>query len=160
MRLATFVIAITVMSLSGFVAAQQGDVTHQRPATEDAWVDFGALPTAPLGPAPCLQSGAIGGPTDPCQFATHRLSPEEVTIFKGNEVTFQVHGGGHAIALYEVSKDTTRTESVRPCAPDRIQSGFRFPSRPRPHTAAISRWIRPKPTRTCGTLSPMGTAMW
>jgi hypothetical protein len=25
-------------------------------------------------------------------------------------VTFQIHGGGHAFAIYEVSKDTTRNE--------------------------------------------------
>jgi hypothetical protein len=33
-----------------------------------------------------------------------------VTILKGGEVTFQIHGGGHAMAIYEVSKDTTRDE--------------------------------------------------
>jgi len=33
-----------------------------------------------------------------------------VTIRKGGQVTFQVHGGGHAMALYEVSRDTTRDE--------------------------------------------------
>jgi hypothetical protein len=35
---------------------------------------------------------------------------EEVTILKGGQVTFQIHGGGHAFAIYEVSKDTTREE--------------------------------------------------
>ena len=32
-------------------------------------VDFGVLPfpaTTPLGPPPCLQTGAIGGPAAPC----------------------------------------------------------------------------------------------
>ena len=38
------------------------------------------------------------------------LTPEEVTIDKGGQVTFQVHGGGHGFAIYEVSKDTTRQE--------------------------------------------------
>lgn len=90
--------------------AQKGDLTHQHPATEDASVDFGVLPTGPLGPPPCLQSGAIGGPADPCSFLLHHLTPEETTILKEGEVTFQIHGGGHAMAIYEVSKDTTRDE--------------------------------------------------
>ena len=34
--------------------------------------------------------------------------PEEVSIDKGGTVTFIVNGGGHGIALYPVSKDTTR----------------------------------------------------
>ena len=59
---------------------------------------------------PCLQTGAIGGPADPCSYKLHHLTPEEVTIFKGGQVTFQIHGGGHAFAIYEVSKDTTRDE--------------------------------------------------
>jgi len=33
-----------------------------------------------------------------------------VTIKQGGEVTFQIHGGGHGFAIYEVSKDTTREE--------------------------------------------------
>jgi hypothetical protein len=73
-------------------------------------VDFGVLPLAPIGPPPCLQSGAIGGPADPCAYLLHHLTPEEVTIQKGGQVTFQIHGGGHGFALYEVSPDTTRNE--------------------------------------------------
>jgi hypothetical protein len=92
------------------VGAQKGDLTHGHPALPEAAVDFGVLPTAPLGPPPCLQAGAIGGPADPCAYKIHHLTPEEVTIVRGGEVTFQVHGGGHAMALYEVSKDTTRDE--------------------------------------------------
>ena len=34
--------------------------------------------------------------------------PEEVSIDKGGTVTFVVNGPGHGIALYPVSKDTTR----------------------------------------------------
>ena len=68
------------------------------------------LPTGPLGPLPCLQTGAIGGPADPCSYKLHVLTPEEVTIAKGGQVTFQIHGGGHAFAIYEVSKDTKREE--------------------------------------------------
>ena len=110
-------ITILAAAVSGAIAiapaviyAQKGDLTHQHPASEDASVDFGVLPTAPLGPPPCLQTGAIGGPADPCAFFLHHLTPEETTILKGGEVTFQIHGGGHAMAIYEVSKDTTRDE--------------------------------------------------
>ena len=92
------------------IASAQGDVTHDHPAAPSAMVGFGVFPAAPLGPPPCLQSGAIGGPADPCAYKIHHLEPEEVTILKGGEVTFQVHGGGHAMAIYEVSKDTTRDE--------------------------------------------------
>jgi hypothetical protein len=33
-----------------------------------------------------------------------------VTIVNGGHVTFQIPGGGHGFAIYEVSKDTTRDE--------------------------------------------------
>jgi hypothetical protein len=102
-------VAVQVVSF-----AQQGDLTHDQPAVPDAAVDFGVLPIAPLGPSPCATgiapSPAIGGPADPCAYKLHHLTPEEVTILKGGQVTFQVHGGGHAMAIYEVSKDTTRDE--------------------------------------------------
>ena len=96
---------VVVITLAAFVTldlvalAQKGDLTHNQPATEDAAVNFGVLPTAPLGPAPCAQdAAAIGGPTDPCSFTLHHLTPEEVTIFKGGQVSFQIQGGGHAMA--------------------------------------------------------------
>jgi hypothetical protein len=101
-------IAVALLPVTGW--AQKGDLTHEHAATPNGEVDFGVLPTGPLGPPPCLQEGAIGGPTDPCSYKLHHLIPEEVTILKGGEVTFQVHGGGHAMAIYEVSKDTTRDE--------------------------------------------------
>ena len=86
---------------------------HGPPAASDAAVDFGVAPTTattPIGPPPCLQSGAIGGPADPCSYLLHHLTPEEVTISKGGQVTFQVHGGGHGLAIYEVSKKTNRED--------------------------------------------------
>ena len=104
------VISTVLVTAPAAIHAQKGDLTHQHAATQDAAVDFGVLPTAPLGPLPCLQSGAIGGPADPCSYLLHHLTPEETTILKGGEVTFQIHGGGHAMAIYEVSKDTTRDE--------------------------------------------------
>ena len=99
-------IATPLMAWAGQHASDHGGAT----APAEAAVDFGVLPTQPLGPPPCLQSGAIGGPADPCAYKQHHLTPEETTIQKGGEVTFQIHNGGHGIAIYPVSKDTTRDE--------------------------------------------------
>jgi hypothetical protein len=96
--------------MPGIGLAQSAGLAHHHPALPNAAVDFGVLPTAPLGPAPCLQEGAIGGPADPCAYKIHNLTPEEVTIVRGGEVSFQVHGGGHAMAIYKVSRDTTRDQ--------------------------------------------------
>jgi hypothetical protein len=109
MRLHPLFVAAAIVAVPVVSVAQRGDLTHQEPAVPDAAVDFGVLPTAPLGALPCLQSG-FGGPNDPCAYKLHHLTPEEVTILKGGQVTFQVHGGGHGITIYEVSKDTTRDE--------------------------------------------------
>ena len=52
------------------------------------------------------------GPAHP-QPATpgnHVLVPNEVTILKGGTVTFQVNGGGHGVAIYTVSRHTTRAD--------------------------------------------------
>jgi hypothetical protein len=107
--IAAAIVALPIVSIGLY--GRDNDDHHHAPAASDARVDFGVLPfpaTAPLGPLPCLQSGAIGGPADPCSYKLHVLSPEEVTVPKGGQVTFQVHGGGHSLALYRVSKDTTR----------------------------------------------------
>jgi hypothetical protein len=104
-----FIVSTFVVTASVAGWAQRGDLTHGQPATADANVDFGVLATGPLGPPPCAQTAAtIAGPMDPCSFKLHHLTPEEVTIQREGEVTFQIHGGGHAMAIYEVSKDTTR----------------------------------------------------
>jgi hypothetical protein len=42
--------------------------------------------------------------------ATHFLAPDDVTVRKGGTVTFVVNGGGHGIAVYPVSKNTTRED--------------------------------------------------
>ena len=110
MRLKGLVLTVALVAVPALSYAQNGDLTHQHPALPDAAVDFGVLPTGPLGPLPCLQAGGIGGPADPCAYKLHHLTPEEVTVVKGGQVTFQIHGGGHAFAIYEVSKDTTRDE--------------------------------------------------
>ena len=105
-----FLLVVAIVALSGAAFAQHRDVTHDQPAVANAVVDFGQFASTPLGPLPCLQTGGIAGATDPCTYKLHRLIPEEVTIFKDGQVTFQVHGGGHAMAIYEVSKDTSREE--------------------------------------------------
>jgi len=85
------------------------DHGHNNPPAEAA-VDFGVFPpTTPIEGTGCATAG-IGGPADPCAYKLHHLTPEEVTIEKGGEVTFQVHGGGHAMAIYRVSKNTTRDD--------------------------------------------------
>ncbi|MEO7276165.1 MAG: hypothetical protein ABIX28_02045, partial [Vicinamibacterales bacterium] len=112
MRSKLLCVAAMCTAITGVSFAQQGhghEGQHQ-PAVENAAVDFGVLPLTPIGPAPCLQSGAIGGPADPCSYQLHHLVPEEVTVVKGGQVTFQVHGGGHGIMIYEVDKKTTRED--------------------------------------------------
>lgn len=96
--------------------AKDNDHNHAN-AAKDAAVDFGVLSAkadgtiVPIGPPPCAQTlTLVGGPTDPCSYKLHHLTPEETTISKGGEVTFQTHGGGHGIAIYPVSKNTTRDE--------------------------------------------------
>jgi hypothetical protein len=112
MRFKLLLVASVVVALPLVPSAQhsRGDLTHNQPAVPNAAVDFGVLPIGPLGPPPCLQVDGIGGPGDPCAYKIHHLTPEEVTILKDGQVTFQVHGGGHGMAIYEVSKDTTRDQ--------------------------------------------------
>jgi hypothetical protein len=116
MRLSSLALAGLIMAAPFMVRAQEQDGHGSKHlATADAAVDFGVLPppgapTPPLGPLPCLQTGAIGGPADPCAYKLHHLVPEEVTINKGGQVTFQIHGGGHGLHIYEVSNETTRDD--------------------------------------------------
>jgi hypothetical protein len=113
MRMKGLFVAIALIAVPTLASAQhdgRDDGRGHKHPPADAAVDFGVLPVGPIGPAPCLQTGAIGGPADPCSYKLHHLTPEEVTIAKGGQVTFQVHGGGHGFAIYEVSKDTTREE--------------------------------------------------
>jgi len=110
MRSKLLCVAAMVVAIIGVSFAQKGHGRGHEAAVESAAVDFGVLPSAPLGPLPCLQNTGIGGPTDPCSYKLHHLDPEEVTVTKGGQVTFQVHGGGHGIMIYEVDKDTTRDD--------------------------------------------------
>src|SRR3954467_7502244 len=90
-------------------AAQKG---QKAPAPSEITVGFGVLPPTtaiiPGDPNCAPAAPAIGGPTDPCSFRLHHLTPEESTLAKGGELTLVVNGGGHAPAIYKVSKDTTR----------------------------------------------------
>ena len=111
MRFRLVLVAAVLAAVPLGLLAQNGDLTHQQAATPNANVDFGVMPTAALGPPPCIQAGTgIGGPADPCAYKLHHLTPEEVTVEKGGEVTFQIHNGGHAMAILEVSKNTTRDD--------------------------------------------------
>ena len=115
MRLTLSLVALLIIAIPVPSFAQ-----HQH-APASASVDFGILTLAPLGPPPCAQLAApqpagvptIGGPGDPCAYRIHVLIPDEVSVAKGGEVSFQIHGGGHGFAIYEVSKETTR-ESIGP----------------------------------------------
>jgi hypothetical protein len=115
-------LAATVMTLPANAWAQHRDLTHGQPALTEAFVEFGIVPTAPLGPLPCRQTApfglAAGATADPCVHKAHVLDNPEVTIVKGGQVTFSVHNGGHAIAIYEVSKDTTRDLIGQQLCPD------------------------------------------
>jgi hypothetical protein len=107
--------ALMVAPIASF--AQHAGDRHQS-AAETAHVDFGVLPVGPLGPPPCVQENpippatgpSIGGQLDPCAYKIHILTPEETTIRTGGEVTFQMHGAAHSMAIYRVDRNTTRDE--------------------------------------------------
>src|SRR5918993_1279776 len=74
-----------------FLGAAPGQDVTDNPAVQDAVVNFGH----PVHPQPAAPNH-------------HGLYPNDVTIFKGGTVTFTMHGAGHGIAIYPVSKNTTR----------------------------------------------------
>jgi hypothetical protein len=89
-RRAFIVVALSaVVVVLPITASTYQDLTDQA-AVPDAVVNFGSVPPQPAPPA------------------SHVLVPNEATIFKGGTVTFIVNGGGHGIAIYPVSKNTTR----------------------------------------------------
>ena len=116
------VLAAAVMMLPASAWAQDHDLTQGQPAAIEAFVEFGIVPTAPLGPPPCRQTApfglAVGASADPCVHKAHVLDQPEVTVFKGGQVTFTFRNGGHSIAIYEVSKDTTRDHIGQQLCPD------------------------------------------
>jgi hypothetical protein len=106
------ILALCVCLFVAVPAVAKQQHKHQKPP-ESAAVDFGILPpaTGPIGgdTSGCPAAG-VGSPADPCSYSLHALIPNEVTIQKGGEVTFHVHGGGHGFAIYKVSKKTTRDD--------------------------------------------------
>jgi hypothetical protein len=116
--------AIVAAAIASFA---QHDHNTQRPPAA-ASVDFGVLPVGPLGPPPCVQANpvppatgpTIGGQLDPCAYKLHILTPEETTISKGGEVTFQIHGAAHSIAIYPVATERRATRSGNSFVPGRI----------------------------------------
>jgi hypothetical protein len=107
--LATFILAIPVASYAQHDDRRHGRHDDKPPAT--ATVEFGVLQNTPIGDAlttPCAQTPPFGGPTDPCAYRIHLLIPNQVTVAKGGEVRFNIHGGGHGFAIYRVSRNTTR----------------------------------------------------
>jgi hypothetical protein len=108
MRLQILLVSAAVVAAQGISLAER-DIGRD-PSPKTAEVGFGIFPNSPIDTFPvCLTTGA-GGPTDPCAYKIHKLVPEETTIAWGGEVTFHVHGGGHAIAIYPVSRKTTRAD--------------------------------------------------
>ena len=68
----------------------QQDLTDQ-PAVEDPIVEFGH---------PDILAGT----------PNQTMVPDEVTILKGDRISFRVNGPGHGIVIYPVSKNTTRQD--------------------------------------------------
>ena len=108
MRLQILLVTTVVVAVQVVSFAQHNSLRLPPPSPKTAEVGFGVFPVGPIDDSPlCLVTGA-GGPTDPCSYKIHKLVPEETTIRWGGEVTFHVHGGGHALAIHSVSRKTTR----------------------------------------------------
>lgn len=88
---ASTTILVTPMLASSPQDRVEQDLTDQ-PAVIAPVIDFGH-PTS-IAPGP----------------SNHVLLPNEVTIFKGDTVTFRMNGPTHGIAIYPVSKNTTRED--------------------------------------------------
>ena len=73
--------------------AGRADHDKDKNAPQDVVVEFGAPQPQPT-PAS----------------ASHILAPDDVDVREGGTVTFVVNGGGHGIAIYPVSRDTTRED--------------------------------------------------
>ena len=59
-----------------------------------------------------IHFGPINSTAAPMSAPLHVVVPEEVTIAKGETVTFMVNGGGHGVAIYPVSAHTTREDII------------------------------------------------
>jgi hypothetical protein len=90
-RLSTIAGAALALALAFPAIGRTNDRDTNQKAVQDAIVQFGQ-PQPQSTPAP----------------VTHILLPDDVTIRKGGTATFVVNGGGHGIAIYPVSRNTTR----------------------------------------------------
>ena len=59
-----------------------------------------------------MNFGPINSTAPPMTPPLHVVVPDEVTIPKGETVTFMVNGGGHGVAIYPVSEHTTRADII------------------------------------------------
>jgi hypothetical protein len=98
-----FTAGLWVVGITVFAGAPARQDLTDKPAAQHAVVNFG-YPVHPQPPAP----------------DNHILDPNDVTIVKGGTVTFTMNGPGHGVAIYPVSKNTTRTH----IAEDLCQGGF------------------------------------
>ena len=89
-RLIGVTLTLWLVALTGPMGLPQSQDLTDKVAVQDAVVDFGAPHPQPASPG------------------QHILSPEDVTIVKGGTVTFVMNGTGHGLAIYPVSKNTTR----------------------------------------------------
>jgi len=91
--------AVAVASAGALGISIRAQEQEKPKAMRDATVQFAMPQPQPPG---------AGVPGTPDNVSTHFLLPDEVTIVKGGTVTFVVNGGGHGLAIHEVSKKTTR----------------------------------------------------
>jgi hypothetical protein len=71
--------------------------------------------------APQIVIVNFGDPVTLVGTANQVVVPDEVTIRKGGSVIFVVNGGGHGIAIYPVSQNTTRDDiTAQLCAHDPV----------------------------------------
>ena len=89
-RLAVLTATLWAFVATGMIGATQKVDLTDKPAVQDALVNFGH----PVHPQPAAPNN-------------HILDPNDVTILKGGTVTFTMHGTGHGVAIYLVSKNTT-----------------------------------------------------
>ena len=94
-RASLFKAAVWAVVIAAFIGVSASQDQTDKPAVPDATVHFGAMQPQP---------GPPGSPLN------HVVVPDEATIFKDGTVTFFVNGGGHGIAVYPVSKNTTRED--------------------------------------------------
>ena len=78
---------------------------------------------------------------------THFLLPDDITIRKGDSVTFVVNGGGHGIAIHRVNEETTRAD----IAADLCQGPMGSAESDRAARAAVCNGTAVTPTTINGT---------